>query len=77
MAFKPGTTRIQLHELPRQRTTAESVAAIKACMDKRESKRNWQPPKDPDAFYRRNGLPSDAQASSETFFKHFDPHGND
>lgn len=68
-----------LRESERHRTPSieESVRAVKAHADRRRARKNWQPKKDPDNFYRRQGLPSEAQASSETAFKRYDPHGND
>lgn len=42
-------------ERPHTRSIDESLKAIRNRLDEKARKRNWQPPKDPNDFYRRNG----------------------
>jgi hypothetical protein len=65
------------HEKSRTPSINESLKVIQAHIDAKKRKANWRKPVDPNAFYNRNGLPSDAEASQATAAKRYDPHGND
>ena len=65
------------HERARIPSIEESARSVRAHEARKLAKKNWQPPKDPSDFYRRNGLASDAAVSAQTAAKRYDPHGND
>jgi hypothetical protein len=55
-----------LRESEQSRTPSveESVGAVRAHAARRLAKKNWQPPKDPNGFYTRNGSAFAAQESA-------------
>ncbi len=77
MARIPSARPLLEHERPRQRSLHESLDSIQSDLTAKARKRNWQPPKDRNEFYRRNGSAFAAKESAETAAKRYDPHGND
>lgn len=43
----------------------ESAASVRAFEERRLAKKNWQPPKDPNEFYTRNGSAFAAHESAK------------
>ena len=76
-AFAPGSTPMRPHEVKPTPSVEQSAASVKAFTERKLAKKNWQLPKDPNDFYRRQGSAFAAKESAATAAKRYDPRGND